>query len=95
MVQYLFGVCYYIVLGLTVLCSDRLGKGKTEISPLSTSDIHWFCYVVLMFVLFRDWNPPLSAGLVSCSWKRTFYLGLADAASIHGPAGQAPHRKVR
>lgn len=29
LVQYVFGVCYYIVLGLTVLCSDHLGKGET------------------------------------------------------------------
>ncbi|XP_070765530.1 polyprenal reductase [Enoplosus armatus] len=27
LVQYVFGVWYYVVLGLTVLCSDRLGKG--------------------------------------------------------------------
>lgn len=27
LVQYAFGLGYYIVLGLTVLCSDRLGTG--------------------------------------------------------------------
>lgn len=27
LVQYLFGLGYYIVLGLTVLCSDRMTKG--------------------------------------------------------------------
>ncbi|XP_049444855.1 polyprenol reductase [Epinephelus fuscoguttatus] len=40
-VQYVFGVCYYIVLGLTVLCSDRLGKGT---GPL-LSQLDW-CHVV-------------------------------------------------
>lgn len=30
LVQYLFGLGYYIVLGLTVLCSDHVGKGKKE-----------------------------------------------------------------
>lgn len=28
LVQYVFGLGYYIILGLTVLCLDRLGKGK-------------------------------------------------------------------
>lgn len=27
LVQYVFGLGYYIVLGLTVLCSDHVGKG--------------------------------------------------------------------
>lgn len=27
LVQYVFGLGFYVVLGLTVLCSDRLGKG--------------------------------------------------------------------
>lgn len=26
-VQYAFGLCYYVSLGLTVLCTDRLGEG--------------------------------------------------------------------
>lgn len=34
LVQYVFGLGFYVVLGLTVLCSDRLGKGSTEVRPL-------------------------------------------------------------
>lgn len=32
--QYGFGLGYYVALGLTVLCVDRLGKGETEKSIL-------------------------------------------------------------
>ncbi|XP_027883041.1 polyprenal reductase [Xiphophorus couchianus] len=39
LVQYLFGLGYYIVLGLTVLCSDRTAKGPGTL--LSRSD--WIC----------------------------------------------------
>lgn len=34
LVQYLFGLGYYIILGLTVLCSGHLGKGEAEIINL-------------------------------------------------------------
>lgn len=37
LVQYMFGLGYYVVLGLTVLCSDRLGTGETCVLVLSTS----------------------------------------------------------
>ncbi|XP_042372179.1 polyprenol reductase-like, partial [Plectropomus leopardus] len=37
-VQYVFGVCYYVVLGLTVLCSDRLRKGTGSL----LSQLDWF-----------------------------------------------------
>lgn len=37
LVQYVFGLGYYVVLGLTVLCSDRLGKGT---GPLF-SQLNW------------------------------------------------------
>ncbi|XP_078115834.1 polyprenal reductase isoform X2 [Sander vitreus] len=45
--------------------------------------------------LMQDWNPPLSDGLVSLCWNRTFHWSLTYAASIHCPAGQASHWKVR
>uniref|UniRef100_A0A3Q3W350 Polyprenal reductase n=1 Tax=Mola mola TaxID=94237 RepID=A0A3Q3W350_MOLML len=38
LVQYVFGLCYYIALGLTVLCSDRLGKGTGSL----LSQLDWF-----------------------------------------------------
>ncbi|KAM9849279.1 polyprenal reductase [Aulostomus maculatus] len=38
LVQYLFGLGYYILLGLTVLCSDRLGKGSGGL----LSQLNWF-----------------------------------------------------
>ncbi|XP_045899443.1 polyprenol reductase [Micropterus dolomieu] len=38
LVQYVFGVGYYVVLGLTVLCSDRLGKGTGSL----LSQLDWF-----------------------------------------------------
>ncbi|XP_070817249.1 polyprenal reductase [Chaetodon trifascialis] len=38
LVQYVFGLGYYIVLGLTVLCSDRLGKGTGAL----LSQLNWF-----------------------------------------------------
>ncbi|KAI3368333.1 hypothetical protein L3Q82_008040 [Scortum barcoo] len=38
LVQYVFGVCYYFVLGLTVLCCDRLGKGTGAL----LSQLDWF-----------------------------------------------------
>ncbi|KAM9385865.1 polyprenal reductase [Pholidichthys leucotaenia] len=31
LVQYLFGLCYYVVLGFTVLCLDRMGQGRGTI----------------------------------------------------------------
>ncbi|KAM7388584.1 hypothetical protein PAMP_024749 [Pampus punctatissimus] len=37
LVQYVFGLGYYVMLGLTVLCSDRLGKGT---GPL-LSQLDW------------------------------------------------------
>ncbi|XP_034736840.1 polyprenol reductase [Etheostoma cragini] len=37
-VQYVFGLCYYIVLGLTVLCADRQGKGSGTL----LSQLDWF-----------------------------------------------------
>ncbi|XP_070688657.1 polyprenal reductase [Pempheris klunzingeri] len=38
LVQYLFGLGYYIALGLTVLCSDRRGKGTGTL----LSQLDWF-----------------------------------------------------
>lgn len=95
LVQYVFGLSYYVILGLTVLCSDRLGKGQTEISPVFIDySLVLLCGIDVRAVLFRDWNSPLSAGLVSCSRKRTFHWCLTPAASIHGSAGQASHWEV-
>ncbi|XP_040040723.2 polyprenal reductase [Gasterosteus aculeatus] len=37
-VQYAFGLCYYVSLGLTVLCTDRLGEGT---GPL-LAQLDWF-----------------------------------------------------
>ncbi|XP_071395172.1 polyprenal reductase [Centroberyx affinis] len=39
MVQYVFGLGYYVVLGLTVLCSDHLGVGKETGTLLS--QLNW------------------------------------------------------
>ncbi|XP_041791841.1 polyprenol reductase isoform X2 [Chelmon rostratus] len=38
LVQYVFGLGYYVVLGLTVLCADRLGKGTGTLF----SQLDWF-----------------------------------------------------
>ncbi|XP_034036394.1 polyprenol reductase [Thalassophryne amazonica] len=37
-VQYVFGLGYYIIVGLTVLCHDRLGKGIDTV----LSQLNWF-----------------------------------------------------
>ncbi|XP_078115833.1 polyprenal reductase isoform X1 [Sander vitreus] len=47
LMQYVFGVCYYIVLGLTVLCSDRLGKGTGTL----LSQMDWFHFAgIALFI---------------------------------------------
>ncbi|KAM9358016.1 polyprenal reductase [Symphorus nematophorus] len=38
LVQYVFGLGYYVLLGLTVLCSDRLGRGTGTL----LSQLDWF-----------------------------------------------------
>lgn len=96
LVQYVFGLGYYILLGLTVLCSDHLGKGSVEMR------LHVIGYLLVLLcgfdvcaVHFRDWNSLQSAGLVSCDRNCIFHWCLTHAASVHGFVSKAPHWEVR
>lgn len=78
LVQYMFGLGYYIMLGLTILCCDRMEKGLSWcFLCASMCTIPWFiCFVVLMlppFLLERssllsqlDWL--LVAGFLLFIW---------------------------
>lgn len=58
LVQYVFGLGYYITLGFTVLCLDRVAKGETQVSILcilihqSSTTYCFFWYVVLIYVMY-------------------------------------------
>lgn len=43
----------------------------------------------------RQWSSLFSTALVPCGWICTFCFGFTAPASIHDPAGQATHWKIR
>ena len=70
LVQYVFGLGYYLILGLTVLCSDRLGKGSIEIPPLYIDySLVQLCGVDVDAVLFKGLD------LSSLSWTGFMWQG--------------------
>ncbi|XP_054458770.1 polyprenol reductase [Anoplopoma fimbria] len=81
LVQYLFGVFYYIVLGLTVLCSDRLGKGTGTL----LSQLDWFHVAgTTLFIwasLMQHQSTVLLAGL------RTGKTGAVETLAHRMPEG--------
>nr|XP_057929350.1 polyprenol reductase isoform X1 [Doryrhamphus excisus] len=62
-VQYIFGLGYYVLLGVTVLCSDRLFKGNGTL----LSQLEWFhCAGIVLFILasaLQHQSMVLLAGL--------------------------------
>ncbi|XP_068599896.1 polyprenol reductase [Brachionichthys hirsutus] len=50
LVQYVFGLVYYVALGFTVLCSDRLGKGTGTL----LSQLNWFHVVAVTLFIWAS-----------------------------------------
>ncbi|KAM9797571.1 polyprenol reductase [Syngnathus typhle] len=81
LLQYVFGLAYYLLLGLTVLCSDCQTKGN---GPL-LSQLEW-CHVVglALFIpasLLQHWSMVLLAGL------RTGKSGRVETLAHRMPKG--------
>ncbi|XP_056235129.1 polyprenol reductase [Seriola aureovittata] len=81
LVQYFFGVGYYIVLGLTVLCSDHMGKGS---GPL-LSQLHWLH--VAGFTLFIAASLLQHQSLVLLARLRTGKSGAVETLAHRVPHG--------
>lgn len=60
LVQYLFGLVYYVILGLTALGSDREGEGETLTQRLLCMSIYSFFYIIFIMVLLLGTGPLLS-----------------------------------
>ncbi|XP_029285611.1 polyprenal reductase [Cottoperca gobio] len=81
LVQYVFGVCYYIVLGLTVLCSDRFGKGTGTL----LSQLDWFH--VAGNVLFIGASVVQHQSMVLLARLRTGKSGTVETLAHRVPEG--------
>lgn len=81
LVQYVFGVCYYIVLGLTVLCSDHLGKGSGSL----LSQLDWFH--VAGSVLFIWASLMQHQSIVLLAGLRTGKSGMVETLAHRLPEG--------
>ncbi|KAK2835863.1 hypothetical protein Q5P01_016347 [Channa striata] len=80
-VQYMFGLGYYIVLGLTVLCSDRLGKGTGTLF----SQLDWFH--VTGFALFIWASLVQHQSMVLLAKLRTGKSGTVKTLEHRVPVG--------
>ncbi|KAK9518944.1 hypothetical protein VZT92_021709 [Zoarces viviparus] len=80
-VQYVFGVCYYVMLGLTVLGSDRLGEGSGTL----LSQLDWFhvagSALFIWASLMQHQSTVLLAGL------RTGKSGSVETLAHRAPRG--------
>ncbi|XP_037627204.1 polyprenol reductase [Sebastes umbrosus] len=81
LVQYVFGVCYYIVLGLTVLCSDRLEKGTGTL----LSQLDWFH--VAGSALFIGASLMQHQSMVLLARLRTGKTGAVETLAHRAPEG--------
>ncbi|XP_004067620.1 polyprenol reductase isoform X2 [Oryzias latipes] len=79
-VQYLFGLGYYITLGLTVLCVDRIGKGTA-----SLSQVDWL--QVTGFVLFICASLLQHQSIVLLAGLRTGKSGAVETFAHRMPKG--------
>ncbi|KAM8746333.1 polyprenal reductase [Acanthopagrus schlegelii] len=81
LVQYVFGLGYYLILGLTVLCSDRLGKGT---GPL-LSQLDWFH--VAGIALFLGASLMQHQSMVLLARLRTGKSGAVETLAHRVPNG--------
>ncbi|XP_069555339.1 polyprenal reductase [Brachyistius frenatus] len=80
-VQYAFGLGYYIVLGLTVLCSDRVGKGTGTL----LSQLDWLH--VAGFVLFIGASLLQHQSIALLARLRTGKSGAVETLAHRVPRG--------
>ncbi|XP_028260091.1 polyprenal reductase [Parambassis ranga] len=80
-VQYVFGLGYYVILGLTVLCSDREGEGTGTL----LSQLEWLH--VLGFVLFIGSSLLQHQSMVLLAQLRTGKSGSVETLNHRVPKG--------
>ncbi|XP_026161204.1 polyprenal reductase [Mastacembelus armatus] len=80
-VQYVFGLGYYIVIGLTVLCSDRLGKGTGSLF----FQLDWFH--MAGFALFLGASLLQHQSMVLLARLRTGKSGTVETLAHRVPKG--------
>ncbi|RVE73811.1 hypothetical protein OJAV_G00035030 [Oryzias javanicus] len=83
-VQYGFGLVYYIALGLTVLCVDRIGKGTSSLSQLD-----WV--QTTGFVLFVCASLLQHQSIVLLARLRTGATGAVETLAHRMPTGGCFH----
>ncbi|XP_023127633.2 polyprenol reductase [Amphiprion ocellaris] len=81
LVQYVFGLGYYVVLGLTVLCSDRMGQGTGAL----LSQLDWLH--VAGFVLFIGASLLQHQSIVLLAGLRTGKSGTVETLAHKVPNG--------
>ncbi|KAE8294519.1 Polyprenol reductase [Larimichthys crocea] len=81
LVQYVFGLGFYVVLGLTVLCSDRLGKGTGSL--LSQLDL----FHVAGIALFIGASLMQHQSMVLLARLRTGKSGSVETLAHRVPKG--------
>ncbi|CAG10968.1 unnamed protein product, partial [Tetraodon nigroviridis] len=79
--QYMFGLCYYIILGLTVLCMDRLGAATGNLP----SQLEWFH--VVGGVLFFGASLLQHQSMVQLAKLRTGQSGKVVSMAHRVPVG--------
>ncbi|XP_072246064.1 polyprenal reductase [Leuresthes tenuis] len=80
-VQYVFGLGYYVLLGLTVLCSDRMGKETGSL----LAQLDWIH--MAGFVLFIGASLLQHQSLVLLAWLRTGKSGTVETLAHRVPKG--------
>ncbi|GAA6217859.1 polyprenol reductase [Lates japonicus] len=81
LVQYVFGLGYYIVLGLTVLCSDHVGKGTGTL----LSQLDWFH--MAGFAIFIAASLLQHQSMVLLARLRTGKSGAVETLAHREPKG--------
>ncbi|KAM6921929.1 polyprenal reductase [Xenentodon cancila] len=81
LVQYLFGLGYYLLLGLTVLCSDRMGKGNATL----LSQLDWTHVAGVGLFIGASWLQHQS--IVLLARLRTGKSGRVETLAHRVPKG--------
>ncbi|XP_053704755.1 polyprenol reductase isoform X2 [Synchiropus splendidus] len=81
MAQYLFGVGYYVILGLTVLSSDQQTKGDDPIRSL----LHWYHVIGIVLFVVSSWLQHQC--MVLLAGLRTGKSGLVETLAHKAPHG--------
>ncbi|KAM8888215.1 polyprenal reductase isoform 2-T2 [Synchiropus picturatus] len=81
MAQYLFGVGYYIILGLTVLSSDQQTKGGGPMPSL----LHWYHVIGIVLFVVASWLQHQC--MVLLAGLRTGKSGLVETLAHKVPHG--------